>query len=75
MAHTKTGTGQAALITGGSGGIGLDLAECFAQNGYDLVLSHVRDGAREGMWKTAARLIRFGEPLRAARLAAALPTP
>lgn len=44
-------------------------------DGYDLVLSHVRDGAREGMWKTAARLIRFGEPLRAARLAAALATP
>ena len=43
--------------------------------GYDLILSHARDGAREGMWKTAARLVRFGEPLRAARLAAALATP
>lgn len=44
-------------------------------DGYDLVLSHARDGAREGMWKTAARLVRFGEPLRAMRLAAALATP
>ncbi|MFN3725129.1 MAG: glycosyltransferase family 2 protein [Allosphingosinicella sp.] len=44
-------------------------------DGYDLVLTHARDGAREGMWKTAARLVRFGEPLRAMRLAAALATP
>lgn len=44
-------------------------------DGYDLVLDHARDGAREGMWKTAARLIRFGEPLRAVRLATALALP
>lgn len=44
-------------------------------DGYDLVLTHARDGARAGMWKTAARLVRFGEPLRAMRLAAALATP
>ncbi len=44
-------------------------------DGYDLVLGHARDGAREGMWKTAARLIRFGEPLRAVRLATALALP
>ncbi|HEY0327176.1 MAG TPA: glycosyltransferase [Allosphingosinicella sp.] len=43
--------------------------------GYDLILSHARDGAREGMWKTAARLVRFGRPGRALRLAAALATP
>jgi len=35
----KAGTGQTALVTGASGGIGLDLAECFAQEGYDLVLT------------------------------------
>jgi len=39
MGDTKVGSGQMALVTGGSGGIGLDLAECFAQNGYDLVLT------------------------------------
>ncbi len=44
-------------------------------DGYDLVLSHARDGAREGMWKTAARLVRFGKPGRALKLAAALATP
>lgn len=43
--------------------------------GYELVLSHVRDGAREGMWKTAARLLRFGKPLRAMKLATALALP
>jgi len=44
-------------------------------DGYDLVLRHAREGAREGMWKTAARLVRFGEPLRAMRLATALALP
>jgi GT2 family glycosyltransferase len=43
--------------------------------GYDLVLGHVRDGAREGMWRTAARLVRFGEHGRALKLAAALVMP
>jgi len=39
MAVAKPGTGQTALVTGGSGGIGHDLAECFARDGYDLVLT------------------------------------
>jgi len=30
---------QTALITGASMGIGVDLAECFAQGGYDLILT------------------------------------
>jgi len=34
-----SGKGQTVLVTGASGGIGLDLAECFAQDGYDLILT------------------------------------
>jgi glycosyltransferase involved in cell wall biosynthesis len=41
--------------------------------GFELLLDHLREGeATEGLWRTAGRLVKFGEPARALRLAAAL---
>jgi hypothetical protein len=41
--------------------------------GMDLVLDHIRrGGTRHGLWRTVARLLTFGEPRQAARLARAL---
>lgn len=39
MARKRKGEGQTALVTGASYGIGLDLAECFAKDGYALILT------------------------------------
>ena len=44
-----------------------------SDHGFDLVVRYLREGGQhDGMWRTVARLVRFGDPLRAARLAAAL---
>lgn len=44
-------------------------------DGFDLLMTHLRDGGRrDGMWRTVVRLVRFGAPGRALRLATALAT-
>lgn len=53
MAKRRVGDGQTALVTGASSGIGLDLAECFAKDGYDLILTARNQSALDA---AAARL-------------------
>jgi uncharacterized protein len=55
MAIERPGTGQTALVTGASGGIGVDLAACFARDGYDLILTARSESALKDV---AARLAR-----------------
>lgn len=52
---SKPGAGQTALITGASAGIGVDLAECFAKGGYDLILAARTESALKDVADRLAR--------------------
>jgi len=65
MARRKPGEGQTALVTGASAGIGVDLAECFARDGYNLVLTARSAGALEDV----ARRIEQAHGVKAAAIA------
>ncbi len=41
---TRKGEGQTALITGASAGIGVELAECFAKDGYAVIVTARSEG-------------------------------
>jgi len=44
-------------------------------DGYDIILRYIREGGdRDGLWRTAARLMTIGEPARALRMATTLAT-
>ncbi len=55
MAGNRRGEGQTALVTGASSGIGVDLAQCFATDGYDLVLAARSETALNDVAATFAR--------------------
>ncbi len=55
MTNALPGRGQTAVITGASGGIGVDLAACFARDGYDVIVTARSEGALRDV---AARLAR-----------------
>jgi short-subunit dehydrogenase len=53
MTTNDGGKRQTALVTGASAGIGVDLAECFARDGYDVIVTARSEGP---LREVAARL-------------------
>ncbi len=71
MARKRKGDGQTALVTGASAGIGVDLAECFAADGYNLILA----ARSEGALKEVATRLSDKHKVEAAAIAVDLGTP
>jgi short-subunit dehydrogenase len=71
MARKRTGEGQTALVTGASMGIGVDLAGCFAKDGYDLILS----ARSEAALKEVADRLATKHEIKATPIAADLAVP
>ena len=67
----RIGEGQTALITGASMGIGVDLAECFAKAGYDLILT----ARSEPQLKEVAARLSAAHNVKATTIAIDLGTP
>ena len=65
MARKRKGEGQTALVTGASTGIGVDLAECFARDGYDLILT----ARSEALLKEVADKLAAKHKVKAATIA------
>ncbi len=55
MAQPRPGDGLTALVTGASGGIGVDLADCFARDGFNVI---VTARSEQALQDVAARLSR-----------------
>lgn len=71
MARKRMGEGQTALVTGASMGIGVDLAACFAADGYDLILS----ARSEAALKEVATRLAAAHKVKATPIAADLGQP
>lgn len=66
-----SGYGKTVLITGASSGIGMEFADVFAENGYDLVLT----ARSEDKLKSLAKDIEFNYPVNVDVIPADLSTP
>ena len=67
----REGQGQTVLVTGASMGIGVDLAECFAKEGYDLILT----ARSEAALRDVATRLAAAHGIKATSIAADLAVP